>query len=112
MPLNNASFASNVVTGTPSGAISVTGPTILYTPASGKRVRLRWVHASASQDNTAEVVATIKIGATTIYQVPLGNPGVFAHSSIREGDVDEKLTLTLSASGRTVYVNFDVEEFD
>lgn len=111
-PTNPMPVSPTVSLGTPPGAISATGPTTLYTPATGKKIRLKWLHLASSQDNSAEVVATVKIGSDVIYVLPLGNPGAFAHSSIREAsNANDLLTLTLSASGRAVYPNFDVEEF-
>lgn len=98
--------------GAPSGVISVAGPTTLYTPTAGMKVRLKWIHLAGSQNNSAEVVATIKLGTVTVYIVPLSNPGVFSHASLREAvNANDLLTITLSPAGQNVYANFDVEEF-
>lgn len=90
--------------------ITTAGQTTIYTPGAGKRIRLKWLAMATAETNTATVIATVKIGTTNVYIWPLGAPGAFMHSSIREGEIDEVLSVTVSQS-QDVYVNFDVEEF-
>lgn len=90
--------------------VSASGPTDVYTPASGQRVRLKWVGLSTSENNGAETIVTVKLGDVECYKWAMGVPGAFAHGVVREGGVDESLTVVLS-NAQTVYVNFDVEEF-
>jgi hypothetical protein len=96
--------------GTPQ-LINIVGPTVLHTPASGCRIRLKWIALATPDTNTAAIVATVNLSGQDIYIWPLGAPGAFMHSSVREGDIDGTLQITLSDSGQNVYVNMDIEEF-
>lgn len=89
-------------------AISSSGSNTLHTPATGKKVRLRWIYLQATG---GAVTATVKLGSSTLYVVDLSRTGVpvFSHSTSRLGDTDAALTVTLSAA-ETVLTNFDVTE--
>lgn len=91
--------------------ITSAGLTTIYTPAAGKKIRLKWLALATPDTNSATVIATITLDGTDIYMWPLGAPGAFMHSSVREGGKDGILTITLSAA-QEVYVNLDVEEFE
>lgn len=99
-----------VSTGSPQ-KVNTAGLTVLYTPSAGKKIRLRWVALATPDSNTSTVIATITLDGTDIYMWPLGAPGAFMHSSVREGGKDGQLTITLSGA-QDVYVNLDVEEFE
>lgn len=99
-----------VTLGTPQ-LVNVIGPTTLYTPTSGRRIRLKWLALATPDTNTATVIATVNLSNKDIYIWPLGAPGAFMHSSVREGEIDGILKITLSASAQDVYVNLDIEEF-
>lgn len=99
-----------VSTGSPQ-MINTSGLTVLYTPSAGKKIRLKWIALATPDSNSASVIATVTLGSTNIYMWPLGAPGAFMHSSVREGGKDELLTITLSDS-QDVYVNLDIEEFE
>lgn len=90
--------------------ISASGATTVYTPSSGKRVRLYWVGLSSPSSNTGTVTATVSLGGSAIYVWDMGAPGAFAHKSVREGPADGTITVTLSGS-QTVHVNLDLEDF-
>ena len=92
-----------------AGAATVTGNSTLHTPTSGKSVRLKWIYL-ASPKQVNETVATVKLGVTTAYVVPLPSPSVFMRTSIRHGAVDAALTVDLSVAS-TVYANYELEEF-
>ena len=96
--------------GTPQ-IITASGDTILHTPTSGKACRLRWIGIKAPKTNNAEVIINIKLGSTVIYTWILGNPDVFAHSTIRVGNINENLVINKSNT-QTLYVNFDLDEVD
>lgn len=100
-----------VVRGTPQ-TLTTSGDHTVYTPASGKRIRLKWLWLSTPSTNSASVLAVAKWGGASgdIYFVDLGAPGAFGHSSVREGEVDETLVVNLDGA-QTVRVNLDVEEF-
>jgi len=90
---------------------STSGNTTIYTPQPGRRVRLTWLGLSSPSSNTDTVLAIIKwSGGSEIYRWHMSAPGAFAHSSIREGGVDESLLINLNGS-QVVEVNIDVEEF-
>lgn len=91
------------------GAISVSADAVLHTPTVGSAVRLKWIYL-ATPKGVTETVVTVNLGTTAAYKVPLPSPGVFMKSSIREGAVNETLSLDLSVN-TTVYVNYELEEF-
>lgn len=96
--------------GTPQ-TFNTSGDHVVYAPATGYRVRLKWVGLSSPAANTAEVLATLKWhGGLEIYRFGMGNPGGYSHRTVREGAVNESLDINLS-DAQTVYVNVDVEEF-
>lgn len=98
--------------GTTSGVtISASGDNTIYTPSAGKSVRLRWIGLSASQNNSAEVLATVKLGTKVVYEWYLGNPGAFAHwESVAANNPGDALIVNLSAAA-SVAVSYTVEEF-
>lgn len=98
-----------VDTGVPR-KINASGITTLYTPSLHKRMRLKWFAAATPDTNSAGVVMTLRIGLTDVYIWPLGTPGAFMHSSVREGELGESLTIELT-SAEDVYVNMDINEF-
>ena len=95
--------------GTPQ-LVNSSGTTTIYTPAVGNRIRLKWFGMASPDTNDGTVIATLALGANNIYIWPMGAPGAFMHSSVREGDYNETLTITLSGS-QDVFLNMDIEEF-
>lgn len=93
-----------------SGAEVVDAATTLYTPASGKKFRLLWIGLTTKpgQEYTR---ATIKIGTTAKYIFDLSSPGAFSRSGLRQGDMDEALSIELSPEGQEVAVNWEGEDF-
>jgi|SRR5579859_859595 len=98
-----------VSTGSPS-TVSSAGDTTVYTPTTGKSVRLKWIGLSSPSTNTAPTTVKVSIGATEIYRWSMGAPGAFAHGVVREGAVNDVVKVNLSAA-QTVFVNLDLEEF-
>lgn len=102
-------------------ALSTTTSTIgaqnVVTPASGKKIRLYWWGLSASPDNTATNIVSLRwtTTGTDFVKVPLSQyGGIFAHSykggrAYVEGAVDEALAINLS-SAQSVTLNIDYEE--
>lgn len=86
------------------------GYTTVYTPASGKRIRLNWLGLMAPGKNTKEVVCRALIGEKEIYEVSLDKSTPFSRSSTIEGAVDESLRIHLDEN-QTVYVNFDIDDW-
>lgn len=95
---------------TESALVTDVGDTTLYTPASGKTLRLIWIYCSSSQDNTAEVFVTIKLGSRSVYRAYLGVPGVFGHRETVDADAaDDALIINLDAA-QSVAVNWTTTE--
>lgn len=103
------------VTGEPS-VLNTAGDNTIYTPQTGKAIRLKWISLYSDPDNTAKCVALVKwSGASGNLYQPIFPPGpgmgAFQHKSVREGAPDETLIVNLSAT-QTIYVaGLDVEEF-
>lgn len=96
---------------TASDLLTTSGDHTLYTPASGKTLRLLWIYLVSSKDNTLEVLATVKLGATVIYRAYLGTPGIFAHrETVDAGAADDALVLNLDETGQGVCVNWTTTE--
>lgn len=93
-----------------SGAVELTsGTTTVYTPATGNRLRLRWLSLS-SLSSATECLVTVKFGTQVVYLWALPAPGAFSRTSAREANnADDALTVTLSAPS-TVELNYEVEE--
>jgi hypothetical protein len=102
-----------VVTGQPS-VLNTSGDHVVYTPASGQRGRLKWISLYSDPDNTQKCVVTVKWEGASgpIYMPPFpAGYGAFMHSSVREGLIDERLIVNLSAD-QTIYVaGLDQEDF-
>jgi hypothetical protein len=103
--------ASRVIGAFASNPVSASGDTVVWTPAAGARIRLRWVGLSTPDTNASSVLAKWRFGTGDYFwHWLLGKPGAFAHGALREGDVDEPLKINLDAAV-AVYVAFDLEEF-
>ena len=91
--------------------VNTIGDTVLHAPAAGKRLWLLWIFLSSSQNNGAEVLATVKLGSRVIYSCYLGTPGAFGHREtvIADND-DDALVLNLSAGGQNVAVSWTTRE--
>lgn len=98
--------------------VSSAGDTTLYTPASGKKVRLLFFSYSAGA-NVSGVLAGLKLdgynGGAAIDQQYLIAPGQPYARNIQagwrhiEGSIDGLLRVNLGAA-QTVYVNVELEE--
>lgn len=49
--------------------VTASGDTTLYTPAAGKRLRLRWVYAINDPASTAAPLIKVFLGASEVYRV-------------------------------------------
>lgn len=83
--------------------------TTLHSPAASNQITLYWIWLYSSQENAGEVTATVKLGAKTVYETYLGNPGAFAHWEPVTGEVGDKLVVELS-SGQKVAVSYTYSE--
>ena len=91
--------------------ISSIGNNIIYTPGTGKLLTLFWIFLSSRQDNTQEVVATVKLGSKIIYQCYMGNPGAFAHwEAISADNINDALIINLSTGSQNIAVNYTTTE--
>lgn len=74
--------------------ITSIGDTIMYTPAPGKRVRLRWIYAINDPTASTAPIIKVSLGAEEKYRV-------YALSKRQKvtGPVDGALVINLSAAG-------------
>jgi endonuclease YncB( thermonuclease family) len=90
--------------------VTASGDTTVYTPGSGKAIRLKWLGMSSPDSNANSTVATVKLGGTSIYAWDFSkNGGAFAHGCVREGSVNGTLVINLSVAA-TLHVSMDLEE--
>jgi hypothetical protein len=98
--------------GTTTEADITAATNTVYTPATGKKVRLKWVGAFTSQNNPGENIVTVRLGTQIVYKFPLGNPGIFAHwESVDAPNANDTLNVLLSSTSNPVQFNYTVEEF-
>lgn len=76
------------------------GDNVVYTPASGKRVRIHWVYA-INNPNLPSTKITIKIGTQTYYVA-------WAISKRQQftGEINAPLVVNLSVSGDVAFTVF------
>jgi len=86
------------------GTIIASGSTTIYTPASGKRVRLRWSYAINDPGSTASPLIKIFLGAQEKYRVY-----AISKRQMTTGAVDASLIVNLSEAAE-VAVTFLLEE--
>ena len=84
--------------------VSAAGDTVVYSPAAGKRIRIRWAYAINDPSSATPALITIKLGTLVKYRVF----GVSKHQS-DTGPVDGALTVNLSVAGN-VACTFRLEE--
>lgn len=71
--------------------VTSAGSTTIYTPASGKRVRVRWVYAINDPGSTASPLVKVFLGATEIYRVY-----ALSKRQLVTGPVDGAVVVNLS----------------
>lgn len=71
--------------------VTASGATVLYTPASGKRIRLRWFYAINDPGSSASPLIKVSLGATEIYRVY-----ALSKRQMVTGPVDGALAIDLS----------------
>lgn len=71
--------------------VTASGPTTIYTPASGKLIRLRWIYAINDPGSSASPLIRVFLGAQEYYRV-------FALSKRQaiSGAIDAPLIINLS----------------
>jgi hypothetical protein len=95
-----------------AGAVTcATATTTVYTPVTGKRLRLRWCGFSMGSAGT-ECVVTVRFGGTQVlYQWDLSAPGAFSRRSGRQAiNTDDALFVDISPAGGPVHFNYELEE--
>lgn len=85
------------------------GNTTLHSPAASEQLTLFWIWLFSSEENTGEVLATVKLGTKEPYKTYLGHPGAFAHWEPITGEAGDKLILNLSGAQK-VAVSFTYSE--
>jgi hypothetical protein len=84
--------------------VTASGDNIIYTPAAGKSIRLRWVYALNSPTSTSPALITIKLG-TVVKYITYG----VSKKQIDTGPINGSLVINLSQAG-TVACTFRLEE--
>lgn len=84
--------------------VTASGPTVLYTPAPGKRVRVHWIYAVNAPTSPDSPLMSIIIGSTEFFRVY-----VLAKRQQFTGGVDEELGIILDSTG-AVAVTVILEE--
>lgn len=84
--------------------ITSTGPTVIYTPVSGKRVQLRWIYAISDPALTASPLIRVFLGAEEKYRVY-----AISKRQLTTGPIDGALSFQLSEAG-SVAVTVLLEE--
>jgi hypothetical protein len=84
--------------------VTASGPTTIYTPTSGKLIRLRWLYAINDPSSSASPLIRVFLGAQEYYRV-------FALSKrqVISGPIDGSLIVNLSTTG-SVAVTAILEE--
>lgn len=96
--------------------VTASGDTIIYTPAAGKRIRLKWIGLSSHPTGAAAVKVQMKFnpGGTAFYEWYMGAPGAFAHGVVRESAVNDVLYVNCDVAPgapKPLLVNIDVEDY-
>lgn len=86
--------------------VTAAGSTTIYTPASGKRVRVRWIYAINDPTAGTAVLIRVLFGTTEKYRVY-----ALSKRQVMTGGVNEPLIINLSAVA-TVAVTVLLEEVD
>lgn len=78
--------------------VTATGNTTVYTPASGKAIRLRWVYAINDPTASSSTLIKISLGATEVYRA-----WALSKRQRVTGPVNGALVVNLSASGTVAF---------
>lgn len=71
--------------------VTASGPTAVYTPSSGRRVRLRWIYALNDPGSAASPLIKVLLGAQEKYRVY-----ALSKRQLVTGPVDGALIVDLS----------------
>lgn len=74
--------------------VSASGSTTVYTPASGRRIRLRWTYAINDPSSTSSPLIKVFLGAEEKYRVY-----ALSKRQVVTGPIDGALIVNLSAAG-------------
>lgn len=84
--------------------VTASGSTTVYTPAAGRRIRLRWVYAISDPSSATSPLIKVSLGATELYRVY-----ALSKRQLATGPTDGALIINLSAAG-SVAVTALIEE--
>jgi len=84
--------------------ITDTGPTVVYTPVTGKSVQLRWIYAISDPALTSSPLIQVFLGAEEKYRVY-----ALSKRQLVTGPIDGPLSISLSVAG-SVAVTAILEE--
>lgn len=74
--------------------VSASGPTVVHTPATGRRLRLHWIYAINDPAASSAPLIRVLLGAEEKYRVY-----ALSKRQMVTGPVDGALTIDLSAAG-------------
>jgi hypothetical protein len=74
--------------------VTASGSTTIYTPSSGRRVRLRWIYAISDPAGVSSPLISVFLGAQEKYRVY-----ALSKRQLCTGPVDGVLAISLSAAG-------------
>ena len=86
--------------------VTTSGDTTIHTPASGKRIRLRWMYCVSDPSDNSPPLITVSLGLVPLYKVY-----ALSKRQTKTGSVDGSLIVNLSSSG-SVAVTALLEEVD
>jgi hypothetical protein len=73
--------------------VTSSGTTTVYTPAAGRRVRLRWIYALADPNGSSAPLIRVSLGAREVYRVY-----ALSKRQLVTGPVNGALTIDLSTA--------------
>ncbi len=77
-----------------TATVTASGDNTIYTPASGKKVRLRWIYAINEPTAATSPLMKIRLGANEIYRV-----WALSKRQMKTGPTNGALIVNLSATG-------------
>lgn len=86
--------------------LSTGGDNTVLTPTAGKALRVVWVSIIPSSDNTAAVLARVRLGAGS----PFYQAYALAHWEAFQGAINDPLIVNLSTGGQPVAVTVHYRE--
>lgn len=81
-----------------TATVTASGDTTVHPPASGKRIRLRWIYAINDPSDASPPLIRVRLGATEIYRV-----WALSKRQLVLGAVDAPLIINLDDTGKVAF---------